>query len=162
MSSQGCPPTDSETGELFKKLSLTGTKPAIFSVVAPYSDKYVPKSSLDMFPKPLKCFQQPSYLQLPYNELLSMCENVSIDSEVADKMAKSLENETRSQSKCSLWFKHQAGRVTASCMKQVCHTDVTNPAESLVKSICYPQELSFSSKQTDWGLSMRKWQENCI
>ena len=43
MSSQGCPPTDSEMGELlFEKLSLTGTKPAIFSLVAPYSDKHVP------------------------------------------------------------------------------------------------------------------------
>ena len=41
-------------------------------------------------------------------------------------------------------------------MKQVCHTDVTNPAQSLVKSICYPQELSFSSKQTDWGLKHKK------
>lgn len=55
-----------------------------------------------------------------------------------------------------MWFKHQAGRVTASCMKQVCHTDVTNPVQSLVKSICYPQELSFSSKQTDWGLKHEK------
>ena len=41
-------------------------------------------------------------------------------------------------------------------MKQVCHTDVTNPAQSLVKSVCYPQELSFSSKQTDWGQKYEK------
>ena len=142
-------------GELFEKLSLTGTKPAILSLKAPYSDKYVPKSSLDVFLKPfVKCLQQPSYLQLLYHELLSMCENVSI--KVTEKMAKSLEKETRFQSKCSLWFKHQAGRVTVSCMEQVCHTDVTNPAQSLVKSICYPQELSFSSKQTDWGLKQEK------
>ena len=127
---------------LLEKLSLTGTKTAILSLVAPYSDKYIPKSSLDVFPKPLKCLQQlsDSHLQLPYHELLSMCENVSI--EVTDKMAKSLDNETQSQSRCSLWFKHRARRVIASCMKQVCHTDVTNPAHSLVKSICYPQELS--------------------
>ena len=86
MSSQGCPPTDSEMEELLlEKLSLKGTKPAILSLVAPYSDKYVPKSSLDVFPKPLKCLQQPSYLQLPYHELLSMCENVSI--EVTDKIS---------------------------------------------------------------------------
>ena len=41
-------------------------------------------------------------------------------------------------------------------MKQVCHTDVANPVQSLAKSICYPQELSFSSKQTDWGLKHDK------
>ena len=59
------PPTDGEMGELFEKLSFTGTKPAIVSLIAPYSDQYVPKASLDVFPKPLKCIQQPSYLQLP-------------------------------------------------------------------------------------------------
>ena len=85
VSSQGCPPTDSEMGELFEKLSLTGTKPAILSLITPYFDKYVSKSSLDVFPKPLKCRQQPLYLQLPYHELLSMCETVSI--EVTEKMA---------------------------------------------------------------------------
>ena len=73
-----------------------------------------------------------------------MCENVSI--EVTDKMAKSLENETRSQSKRSLWFKHQAGRVTTSCMKQVCHTDVTNPAQSLF--VIHKNYHSVVSKQT--------------
>ena len=62
MSSEGSPPTDGEMGELFEKLSLTGTKPVILSLIAPYSDKYVPKSSLDVFPKPLKCLQQPSYV----------------------------------------------------------------------------------------------------
>ena len=72
----GNPPTDDEMGELFEKLSLTGTKQAILSLIAPYSDQYVPKSSLDVFPKSLKCLQQPSYLQLPYHELLSLCETV--------------------------------------------------------------------------------------
>ena len=38
----------------------------------------------------------------------------------------------------------------------MCHTDVTNPAQSLVKSVCYPQELSFNSKQTDWGQKHEK------
>jgi len=41
-------------------------------------------------------------------------------------------------------------------MKAVCHTDPTNPAQSLVKSICYPLELSFSSKETDWGQKHEK------
>ena len=76
MSTVGNPPTDDEMGELFEKLSLTGTKQAILSLIAPYSDQYVPKSSLHVFPKPLKCLQQPSYLQLPYHELLSLCETV--------------------------------------------------------------------------------------
>ena len=147
-------PNDLEMKLLFEKLSLAGMKPAILSLIPPYSDKYVPKSSGDILPKPLKSLQQPSYLHLQYNELLNVCENVLI--QVTDEMAKALEKETRLQSKSNLWYKHRAGRVTSSRMKAVCHTNVANPAQSLVKSICYPQELAFSSKQTDWGQKYEK------
>ena len=71
-------------------------------------------------------------------------------------MAQAVEKETRKQSKTALWFKYRAGRVTASRMKAVCHTDVTNPAQSLVKSICYPEAFNFTSKQTSWGCRHEK------
>ena len=150
-------PTDGEMRELFEKLSLAGTKPAILSLIAPYSETYIPKSFLNVFPKPLKSLQQPSHLQLLYHEPLNVYETVSI--EVTDEMEKPFEKETQSQTKCNLWFIHRAGRVTASCMKQVCHTDATNPAQSLVKSICYPQELV---NKLNGAKNMRKWQEYCI
>jgi len=38
-------------------------------------------------------------------------------------------------------------------MKLVCHTDSVNPAQSLVKSIYYPEEFAFTSNSTCWGLS---------
>ena len=38
-------PTDLEMKLLFEKLSLAVTKHAILSLIPPYSDKYVPKSS---------------------------------------------------------------------------------------------------------------------
>ena len=41
-------------------------------------------------------------------------------------------------------------------MKAVCHTDSTNHLQSLVKSICYPEEFVFTSKQTSWGLKQEK------
>jgi len=34
------------------------------------------------------------------------------------------------------------------------------PCKSLVKSICYPLELSFSRKETDWGLNYEKIARN--
>jgi hypothetical protein len=42
-----------------------------------------------------------------------------------------------------MWFRFQAGRITASRMKQVCRTNLTKPAESLIKSVCYPGENKF-------------------
>jgi len=44
-----------------------------------------------------------------------------------------------------------AGRITASKMKSVCCTDVSNPTQSLISSICYPQLHKFTTRATTWG-----------
>ena len=46
---------------------------------------------------------------------------------------------------------YRAGRVTASRMKQVCHTNASLPSQSLVKTICYPEAYRFTTKATRWG-----------
>ena len=138
--------TDEELNELFNNISLADTKPSVLSLVEPYSDSYVPKSAQKTFPMPLKSLHNPSYIQLKYHELLKVCESVSLN--FTQEMSELVEKETRSQFRFSLWYKYRAGTVTSSCMKSVCHTDPTNPAQSLVKSICYPEEFS---KQTNWG-----------
>ena len=139
-------PTQSEMETLFANLSCGGAKPLILSLVPQCSEDYVPKSSLDTFPTPLPALQQSSYLTLNYPDLLNVCE--SVDVQVSCEMAQLVEKETQLQSHSKLWYSYRAGRVTASCMKAVCHTNVANPSQSLIKSICYPEEFSFSSKQT--------------
>jgi len=123
------PSTDDELDQLFDAMSLAGTRPAILSLVDPYSDNYVPKSSQSVFPKPLNFLHDESYVQLEYHDLLQVCESISL--EITAEMSQLVEKETRSQSKSSLWFKYRAGRVTASCMKSVCHTDSANPASKV-------------------------------
>ena len=147
-------PTDDEMKLFFRNLSCCGTKPAILSLIPDYANEYVPKISLPNFPQPLTSLQKPDYLKLNYYDLLNVCENVSI--KITEDMAKAVELETRQQSKTNLWFKYRAGRVTASRMKAVCHTDSTNPSQSLVKSICYPDAFTFTSKQTNWGCKHEK------
>ena len=71
-------------------------------------------------------------------------------------MASTVERESRQQYKSRVWFRYRAGRITASKMKGVCHTDSTNPAQSLIKAICYPESFAFKSKQTDWGCTHEK------
>ena len=60
---------------------------------------------------------------------------------ITEEMAVLVELETRDQSNCKLWFTYRAGRITASRMKSVCHTDSSNPSQSLVKTIVYPEAL---------------------
>ena len=71
-------------------------------------------------------------------------------------MSLAIETATRSKVKYKLWYKYRSGRVTASRMKVVCSTAIENPSRSLIKSICYPDVCSFSSKQTDWGTKKEK------
>jgi len=41
-------------------------------------------------------------------------------------------------------------------MKAVCHTYLTHPSHSLIKTICYPEEFSYTSKQTAYGSKNEK------
>ena len=84
---------------------------------------------------------------LAYHDLLDVCENVSLV--LTEEMAKQVELETRQQASSKLWYKYQAGRVTASNMKAVCHTDSTNSSQSLIKGICYSGLFVFTNKQTE-------------
>ena len=102
----------------------------------------------------LSSLKEPSYLQLNYLELLVKCESVTID--ITREMAEKVEQATRSQSHSKLWFKYRAGRITASRMKAVCHTDLGNPAQSLIKTICYPEAFSFTTAATKWGCKHEK------
>ena len=97
---------------------------------------------------------------MEYQDLLTACESVSVD--ITKEMADSVAKATRDQSNSKLWFKYQAGRVTASKMKSVCHTDPAKPAQSLIKGICYPKAFSFTSKPTSWAVSMSKTLKICI
>ena len=147
-------PESSELDNFFTKLSQCSTKPAILSIVTPYSDSYIPKTIQPTFPKPLQQLYDEKYLDCNYLELLAVCEQVEIT--VTKEMAIAVETETRTQSNCSLWFTYQAGRVTASRMKSVCHTDSSNPSQSLVKAIAYPETFKFRSKATSWGCKHEK------
>jgi len=65
-------------------------------------------------------------------------------------MAQAMEMETRRQSKTPLWFKYRARKVTAFLMKAVCHTDGTNPAQSLVKEFVIQRLLTlYPSRRTE-------------
>ena len=142
--------TEAHLALLFENLSVTGTKPGVLSVVSAYFEQFVPTSANKDFPLPLTSLKNSQYVEMKYDELLKECQSVSLS--VTDKMAENVEAATRDQSKSKLWYKYRAGRITASRMKAVCHTNPANPSQSLIKGICYPEAFSFTSKATSWGL----------
>lgn len=148
-------PTENELSALFEGLYNTNSKPAILSLIAPYSDDYIPQPMKENFPTVLTELRDENAIQLNYSELLKQCQNTEIS--VTAEQAKVVENATREQSNSKLWYRFRAGRITASKMKTACCTDPTLPAQSLIKSVCYPESYKFSSRATGWGCEHEKF-----
>ncbi len=147
-------PSANEMNSLYSSINKSKSKPGILSIIPEFSDKYVPMYSLPEFPRPLSLLYDPNNLKFDYHELLKKCESICVD--VSQQMAVAVEKESREQYKSRVWFHYRAGRITASKMKSVCHTNPANPAQSLIKQVCYPPMHTFTSKQTKWGCTHEK------
>ena len=113
--------------KFYKTLSECGSKPAILSVTLPYANDFQPKTSRSNFPQLLPELKE-EYLEMGYMKLLDTCCDIEV--KVTSEMVEAVERATRDQSGSNLWFKYRAGRITASRMKSVCHSDPANPAQS--------------------------------
>ena len=62
-----------------------------------------------------------------------------------------IEKETMNQAKGKAFYRHRAGRIGASRSKAASHSDPSQPSQSLIKTICYPDIFKFSSAATRRG-----------
>ena len=147
-------PSIHEMDELYAQLNASGSKPSILSIVPPYSKAYQPKSLQEELPKLLSELFDVVNLSKSYTDLLDMAQ--IIDMKVTPEQVAAAQKKTTKQSCSKIWFRLRAGRITASKLHAVCRTDPAQPALSLIKSICYPENNKFWSKQTDWGCKHEK------
>ena len=145
-STASCVPTDEEMGTFFAKLNETNVKPAILSLIAPYSDQFVLKSR--RIPT-LSDLYDPANLKLSYPELLKKCSEIDVS--LSDDELEVIEQDTRDQAKGTAFFKHRAGRVGASMSHSVAHTNPALPSQSIIKTICYPQLFKVDNKAVHHG-----------
>ena len=134
-------PTASEIDDFYLKLSQCGHKPALFSLVSPYSDSYVTGMCVNVRP----------LTSLFKKENITFAE--AVDLSISENDIELIEMNTCGQSKDKNWFLYRAGRLTASKFKDVCSTNVSKPSVSLLKAICYPIESAFKSAPMEWGIA---------
>ena len=144
-------PSNLEVNEFLKKVHETGTKSVILSLVAPYSDNFVPASSNVSLPRPLTELCNKTAMEMDEYELRLFCKTINVS--ITGEQAAMVEEITRGQAESKLWYKYRAGLITASKMKMACNTDINNPSVSLIKSICYPFSSKFTSQATSWGIT---------
>ncbi|XP_065916067.1 uncharacterized protein [Dysidea avara] len=148
LASVSVPPSDEEQSLFLKDIAKC--KPVVCSIVPAHSDAFRPTSVAVKLPPSLcELLYKPDNEELTYTELLVVCDEVTLT--ITEEEANVIETHTRNQARNTAWFMQRAGRITASKMKSVCGTDVSNPAQSLISSICYPQLHKFTTRATTWG-----------
>ena len=140
--------------DFYKSLHETQTKPVVLSLNENYSDGYIPKPVSKAFPTVLTEFRDEKLITANFGELLVKCNEIKL--EVSAEQAKEVESATRDQAKSKVWYRFRTGRITASKVKTVCKTKMASPAQSLIKSICYPESSKFSTEATRWGCDHEK------
>ena len=145
------PPTDTDLSVLHSQLSTTSGKPVMLSHTEGFSDPYIPTARLPNFPKSLTELFDPNTIALAYPELLQKCDEVYDNLFITADQAELVERHTRKQSSSRVWFQQRAGRVTASKLKNVLSTNISQPSTSLIKSICYPDKQRFTSAACSYG-----------
>ena len=144
------PPSELELTDFYAKLSECGSKPGLLSIIPPYSKQYVPKLlKTSSYPQLLTELYDPNVIDKNYAELIELCGKVEIL--VTKEQQTAVEKITRMQADSKNWFQFRAGRITASKVYGVCHTDLASPSQSLIKSICCPESYKFSTSATSWG-----------
>ena len=86
-----------------------------------------------------------------YQELSDICDAKFTEINVTEEQAVHIELMTRQQSRSPLWHQLRMGRITAPRAHAVMHTDLQNPALSIIKGITTKLN-PFTSPYTQYGL----------
>ena len=139
-------PSDGEMQEVYAKLNSCQIKAAALSLIDPYADQFIDESrTLPIIPE----LFETENLELDYPELLKMC--VQVTPGVSEEHINKVEISTRDQASGSGFYRHRAGRIGASQCFSAFHTNLAQPAQSLIKTICYPSLYKVNIKATRYG-----------
>lgn len=147
-------PSADDINEFYKKLNKCSTKAVALSLVDPYAEQFVSNSRTVPVVSDL---YETANLDLEYPELLQKCIAVNLD--ISEENVGKIEMDTRDQAKSSGFFRHRAGRIGASVCGAAYHSNLAQPPQSLIKSICYPRLFKVSTKATRHGC---KHEQNAI
>ena len=112
-------PDDTELAVFFKDLhEVNPRKAAILSIVPGYCDSFNPTSQSSLLPPLISSYYKPEPLSHALSDLILESQILFSILVVTNEQAKCLEEKTREQSKSKLWHRYQAGRITASKLKQ--------------------------------------------
>lgn len=147
------PPSTPEKQDFLRALSECKEKPVCLSL---FKDTYQPfhfKETIKTvkLPSPLPTLFDDSNATLTDKELEKKCDEISNQMKATKEEIDYLCNSTINQSSSLIWHEQRTGRVTASVVHAILHTDQDQPAPSLIKRICHPANQQLSTDAVKWG-----------
>lgn len=134
-------PSDGEMQQVYANLEHLQNQSC--SLIDPYADQFIDENrTLPIIPDLFEMVN----LELDYPELIKMCVEVTLG--VSEEHIKKIEISTRTQASGSGFYRHRAGRIGASQCFSAFHTNLAQPSQSLIKTICYPSLYKFNTKAT--------------
>ena len=140
------PPSDREMEEVYAKLNNCRNKAVALSLIDPYADQFIDESRT--LPTISELFQTKN-LDLQYPELLKLCTNITLN--ISEDHINKVEINSRTQANGSGFYRHRAGRIGASVSSAVFHTNLAQPSQSLIRTICYPSLYKVNTKAVRHG-----------
>ena len=137
-----------ETNKILEALNLCEIKPVVLSliIIDPYAEQFVvERRNVPV----LSDLYDSTNLELDYPELLQKCGDVKIM--LSDEDIKIVEQDTREQAKGPGFFRHRAGRIGSSVSGAVYHSNIAQPSQSVIKTVCYPHLYKANSKAIRHG-----------
>ena len=142
---------------MLKSLKEVCPRAAFFSLI-PKLDPEETDSALgdedeSNLPQPLTALYSDEYATLSKRQLKEKCSQLAKELQVTPEQCKELENVTRNQSICSLWFEYGKGRITASKAHSVVKRKESTPPDNLLKSIMgYKAYDLCKTRPIRWGI----------
>ena len=153
------PASQMEENQLLSALKTSGAQPVVFSCFDGYSEPFHWKKRPKADPKlpvSLRSWYNNQNSQLTDAELISKCEEVVRKIKISAEQQVYLYTITKGQSDCLAWFEQREGRITSNTAHSVMHTNVSNPAKSLLKTICFPDKKELRVPAVMWGKQHEK------
>ena len=145
-------PSEDDMGSLFEKLATNSKSVALLSTVPEFCSEFVSAPTTELnIPKCLGDLYSASNRHLTQEDLRVLCECVADELVATKSEALYLELATRKQSASLEWLEHHIGRITASTVYQVLHTDNDLPSSSLLKQICSTGHNQVTAAPLEWG-----------
>lgn len=140
-----------DPSDLLQSLRQSSPNAVIFTITDPQRRPLQePKLPISL----TKLFQETN-CKLTSTELKEKCKETFQSLSVTQEQCQALEKATQKQSKSGLWHQYRAGRLTTSLFHDIVHTNLSDPAKSLLKKIM-SYGSHFSSAATQWGLANEK------